>query len=892
MSKQAFIPSKYQQALFDFIKNGQGNALVSAVAGSGKSTSLIQAMKLIPITKDVHFFAFGRDIVADLKTKIPGSQNVSVSTIHSYGMKTVMSNLTNKPEIDDRKYNKLVDSSYIDMKDGTDSLADYRRRVMPLIHLIRVNMCQTWEDAMQLSDKYDVVCTKEDCQSAMSVIRLGMKELSTIDMTDMIWLPVALDMKCSQFDFVMVDECQDLSELQRALVMKAVKKTGRWIAVGDECQPGNTRVSVVRKTGNRWHDVVIDTVRLDMLKVGDRVVSYVPRDSSFVQAGKKVTGISCKPYSGVMVGVSMVRGLTSTYTANHICHANFSPLRSKYCLYIMRKGDLFRVGKCKMDYGTSSGLISRAGAEGADAAWILQVFDNERDALIHERIISAKYGIPELVFKSCKWTNNVFTEDALKYAWNSIAKYGLVDKAAVCLGDYNRDIRYPIWKRGDRISFKRPMNVRASNLIDGCLMLPYHGKAHSTASQWEPISVHSYYDTLNVYSIDVEDTHLYVADGILTHNCQAIFGFAGADAESFEKFRKMPNTTELPLSVCYRCPAEVIHLAQSIVSYIEPRDSEKESKENTVKRDSKLADIQAGDLILCRNTYPLVKLGFQYIAAGIKARIAGRDIGKNLITMIKNTKASSFDQMYDKFAHEMLKIENELIRIKGMTKEEAVESNPYQTYKDKVDAIRVVSEGCSSIYELQHKIEGIFSDENGDGILLSTIHKAKGLEADNVYIIHEDMMPSKSAKLPWQKVQEQNLIYVAYTRAKKKLGFVQDFNAYGGSVSISTPKQVQATKLEPPKAVAKKPAVGETICEDLQIVDIRQITSSYGATSKYVMKDSNGNYIVKIGSMNGSKVISGDGLKIGSVVRIKAPVKNISQFNGVDEVNLGILSPL
>jgi superfamily I DNA/RNA helicase len=44
MSK--FQPSVYQQGIYDFIANGQGNAVVSAVAGSGKTTTLINALTI------------------------------------------------------------------------------------------------------------------------------------------------------------------------------------------------------------------------------------------------------------------------------------------------------------------------------------------------------------------------------------------------------------------------------------------------------------------------------------------------------------------------------------------------------------------------------------------------------------------------------------------------------------------------------------------------------------------------------------------------------------------------------------------------------------------------------------------------------------------------------
>jgi superfamily I DNA/RNA helicase len=100
--------------------------------------------------------------------------------------------------------------------------------------------------------------------------------------------------------------------------------------------------------------------------------------------------------------------------------------------------------------------------------------------------------------------------------------------------------------------------------------------------------------------------------------------------------------------------------------------------------------------------------------------------------------------------------------------------------------------------ELIDKIEEIFGEKNKniEGIALSTIHKAKGLEADNVYILCKDLMPSPSAKMDWERKQERNLIYVAYTRAKKILGFINDddlkkINPYN-EISLSLIKEKEA----------------------------------------------------------------------------------------------------
>jgi DNA helicase-2/ATP-dependent DNA helicase PcrA len=56
---------------------------------------------------------------------------------------------------------------------------------------------------------------------------------------------------------------------------------------------------------------------------------------------------------------------------------------------------------------------------------------------------------------------------------------------------------------------------------------------------------------------------------------------------------------------------------------------------------------------------------------------------------------------------------------------------------------------------------------------MMSIHKSKGLEADNVFFIEkfegEKLIPSKYATDEDSKIQEKNLLFVAYTRAKKKL---------------------------------------------------------------------------------------------------------------------------
>jgi superfamily I DNA/RNA helicase len=68
----------------------------------------------------------------------------------------------------------------------------------------------------------------------------------------------------------------------------------------------------------------------------------------------------------------------------------------------------------------------------------------------------------------------------------------------------------------------------------------------------------------------------------------------------------------------------------------------------------------------------------------------------------------------------------------------------------------------------------MFSDEKiENAVMLSTAHKSKGLEANRVLILLPDKLPLKYPhQKDWQFVQEMNLKYVALTRAKKELVFI------------------------------------------------------------------------------------------------------------------------
>ena len=248
---------------------------------------------------------------------------------------------------------------------------------------------------------------------------------------------------------------------------------------------------------------------------------------------------------------------------------------------------------------------------------------------------------------------------------------------------------------------------------------------------------------------------------------QAINGFAGADCDSFANLTRKANNNELPLSVCYRCGKAQIDLAKQYVPYLNAFEG---ACDGEVKHTTRFNGLQSGDMILCRKSAPLVGLCLKLIANGISANVKGRDICEGLKTLVNKTKARTIGKLYEKLDHEV-----ELARGRAERKGMEADTAPFVvSLMDKVACIEIIAGTCSDVPEVLAKLDNLFADNiSGNVVTLSTIHKAKGLEADNVWIIVPDKLPLRfKGQKAWEYQQELNLCYVAYTRAKKVLTFV------------------------------------------------------------------------------------------------------------------------
>lgn len=502
--KTEFTYSKYQKDIFDFVKNGQGNAVVEASAGAGKSTTLIKCLDFIDEDKTILMSAFNTDIVSVLKRKTKDFTNVNCATLHSIG-RTMLQRNYPKDELtlDELKYKSYLNTNIKSLSSiDTYSLSKkdfgrYMKNIETFVNFGRAYLCQTVKDLDIIEDRYGIDTVADEKEVALDVMEYGKTDLSKIDFTDMIWLPNVLFCKPigMKYDWIMLDEVQDLSVCQREIILK--------------CRKINTR----------------------MILVGDK--------------------------------------------------------------------------------------------------------------------------------KQC------------------------------------------------------------------------------------------------------------------------IFSFSSADPQSFEKLKDIPNTITLPLSISYRCAENIVNFAKKLVPSIEPND---DGRHGEIKYNTQIDDIQDGDMVLCRNNAPLMQVYVDLIKQGKKCFIRGKDIGLNMKNAVKTTGMDTLNVKLDKdgvfvrLYDELFDAINDIMGKYNVTYADAVETSFVARKLDIIKALETLSNNINTSKELIDKISDIFSDKKKGGISLSTIHKAKGLEANNVYIVCNSLMPSEMAKKDWEIEQEYNLMYVAYTRAKNILGFVDETN--------------------------------------------------------------------------------------------------------------------
>jgi DNA helicase-2/ATP-dependent DNA helicase PcrA len=241
---------------------------------------------------------------------------------------------------------------------------------------------------------------------------------------------------------------------------------------------------------------------------------------------------------------------------------------------------------------------------------------------------------------------------------------------------------------------------------------------------------------------------------------QSIYGFRGATIHSMENFAKYFKCNFLPLHTCYRCSKKVIEHAQTLNIKIKakadaPMGSVIYSSSWTID------SIKVNSCILCRTNAPLLYIATKFIQKKRPVQILGTKICTTLQkTIVHITGGKSIPIKIFLFklqVHCKVLLEHSPEREGGLT--------------DLEETFQALSKGLQNTRELRNLITNLFKTNNSKTIF-SSIHKAKGLEWENVYILDAHLLPSKYAKTSWAIEQENNMHFVAITRALKNLTYI------------------------------------------------------------------------------------------------------------------------
>ena len=254
---------------------------------------------------------------------------------------------------------------------------------------------------------------------------------------------------------------------------------------------------------------------------------------------------------------------------------------------------------------------------------------------------------------------------------------------------------------------------------------------------------------------------------------QAIYGFRGACSDSMRLLSERTETQTCSLNVTYRCAKTIVAEAQEFVPDLCAHEDAPEGKVRSIESWKLSGMLRPGDLVLSRLNHPLIKAALgAYQEKSENILVRGQNIPAKIRKTVNELRSMHNNEHgYETFSSSLLldQVQAWRRREKNRLGEDAPASARARVFDDAACVTHLLHSE-SDVRFAYEKLERVFQSSPGKSqIVFSTIHKAKGTEADRVFILNWHEMP-----LQWGDPKEEaNLAYVAITRAKHSLFYVQ-----------------------------------------------------------------------------------------------------------------------
>lgn len=242
-------PSLQQKAVYRWIRDGDGNLILVAVAGAGKTTTILNGATLM--RGFVNICAYNKKISTEINGKLKAANQptrIQAGTFHSFGLRNWR-----------KQYPKLaiVGRKVPDLCEKLKIPEELHNFVVELVSLGKqraigvigeINNIVLWHDIVEHYDVDESLPDKKALAGADQMVEDGIgyaiqvyqksldMDADIIDFDDMILAPLIHQCRIWQNDWLLVDEAQDTNPARRELAKKMLKPGGRAIFVGDPAQ--------------------------------------------------------------------------------------------------------------------------------------------------------------------------------------------------------------------------------------------------------------------------------------------------------------------------------------------------------------------------------------------------------------------------------------------------------------------------------------------------------------------------------------------------------------------------------------------------------------------------------------------------------------------------------
>lgn len=570
----------------------------------------------------------------------------------------------------------------------------------------------------------------------------------------------------------LIDEAQDITALQWQVIDKAFASAEKIYIAGDEnqCQPVGSKV--LTKEGYKnieditSSDSLITFAQEDYCYYGKRNREYHP------EAAKSL-------FVGDLVTVKTPDGTVNKFTPNHRMIVRWLNRDTRlYCVYLMKKGDWFRIGQCKL-FNTNNQihLITRMNIEKAEASWILKVCNTKEEALVWEQIYSSNYGIPQLSWG--EWYTNAMQQTVYSNLNN------LYDNAERLLSDVRRDINYPMFNHEKAQAKSGGTCVslcEAVNLVPEIMAVPvYQGTSHADkATLWHTFECGRELYAGFVYSMNVPKYHTYITDGGLTvHN--SIYTYSGARPDFLIDFSRKYPVEHLVSS--YRIPKKVYELSKGVVEFISDK-TDKPFKFHEGNTDGNIFQLNSVSRLknFITEPYENSNKSSWYLLARNKCFLDRYTeiLEDNLIPYWTSDGFFMGGQIMQRITdYEGFRLEGYKNEAK---KEQFRKKFGIEDFTVPFTETNLFTEGRKWVYASYIEKYGLEKLKEmckwNPQILVSTIHFVKGGEAENVCILLDNTR--KTSGTIYKNIDEElRVLYVGVTRTKQNLFLVDSTNKEG-----------------------------------------------------------------------------------------------------------------